>query len=148
MHDATVFEVLYFPLKYDWNTVGPCFFFPAFITNTFFIYFIPVYFNLYIYIFYLFNMVTASRNIWKFNVKKPCWIKIKWYGSTIVHCATREKKIYFTRVVVTHALLGHQTSHSQNKCFSCVARDFFSTVGSESVFVCPARGNKVHFMAR
>ena len=32
-------------------------------------------------------------------------------------CATREKKIYFTRVVVTLALLGHQTSHSQNKFF-------------------------------
>ena len=27
------------------------------------------------------------------------------------------KNIYFTRVVVTFALLGHQTSHSQNKFF-------------------------------
>ena len=44
---------------------------------------------------------------------------------TIVHCATRE-----------------------NKCFSRVAHDFFSTIGSKSGFVCPARGNKVHFMSR
>ena len=47
----------------------------------------------------------------------------------LVHCATR--------VVVTLALLGRQTSHSQNKCFSRVAHDFFSTIGSESGFVCP-----------
>ena len=68
---------------------------------------------------------------------------------TLVYCATREKKIYFASVkFVTLALLGHQTSHSQNKCFSRVAHDFFSTSGSESGFVCPARGNKVHFMAR
>ena len=45
--------------------------------------------------------------------------------TAIVHCATRE-----------------------NKCFSRVAHGFFSTSGSESGFVCPARGNKVHFMAR
>ena len=46
-------------------------------------------------------------------------------NSGIVHFATRE-----------------------NKCFSRVAHDFFSTSGSESGFVCLARGNKVHFMAR
>ena len=35
-----------------------------------------------------------------------------------------------------------------NKSFSRVAHDFFSTIGSESGFFCPARGNKVYFMAR
>ena len=33
-----------------------------------------------------------------------------------------EKNIHFTRVVVTLALLGHQTSHSQNTFFSLVAQ--------------------------
>ena len=32
--------------------------------------------------------------------------------------------------------------------FPCSTRFFFSTMGSENGFVCPARGNKVHFMAR
>ena len=35
------------------------------------------------------------------------------------------KLFYFTRVIVALAFLGHQTSHSQNKCFSCAAHDFF-----------------------
>ena len=40
------------------------------------------------------------------------------------------------------------TTRVKNMCFSRVAHDFFSTSGSESGFVCPARGNKVHSMSR
>ena len=62
--------------------------------------------------------------------------------------------INFTRVIVTLAFLGHQTSHLQKKFFfpSCiiyysrVAYDFFSTRGSENGFFCPTRSNKLHFM--
>ena len=38
-------------------------------------------------------------------------------GTTPVSNVKHRKNIYFTRVVVTLALLGHQTSHSQNKFF-------------------------------
>ena len=36
----------------------------------------------------------------------------------------------------------------ENQCFSRVAHDFFSTWGSRNGFVCPAAGNKMHFMTR
>ena len=69
-------------------------------------------------------------------------------GEQIHFLTGNGKNINFTRVVVILALLGHQTSHSQNTFFFFLVADnsIFSTSGSENGFVCPARGNKIYFL--
>ena len=58
--------------------------------------------------------------------------------------ATREKKVYFTRVIVAFALIEHQILYSQNKFFLLAGYivDFIVFI----FILLPVRGNKIHFM--
>ena len=52
----------------------------------------------------------------------------------IVYYATREKKVYFANAMFDACAKRGQQSHEDNKCFSRVAHDFFSSRESKNTF--------------
>ena len=90
--------------------------------------------------FYIETGVSKFYGISSSRIDYNCQIKI-------VYCATRKKKNLFCECEVWCTSKARITTRVKLMFFPCRTQ-FFSARGSENGFVCPRRGNKIHFMTR